>query len=149
MKSARTGTISGCIVWVIVFGIIGTCIIPVAALVGGLSSTSGPALKVVGPMICPENTSPKIHTYASTTFDEYGFERPATGYELQCIDINEKVVKTDPVVYSFIWIGIIAAIGVVLTGILAFAFAAPAGVLIAKLLNRNKNNNQVINIEPE
>jgi len=149
MKSAKTGTISGCIVWVIAFGVIGTCIIPVAALVGGLSSGSDPALSIVGPMVCPENTTPKIHTYATTTFDENGFETPATGYELQCLDINRKVVKTDPVAYSFIWIGIIAAIGLVLTGILAFAFAAPAGVFIARLLNRNKNNNQVINIEPE
>ena len=149
MKPARTGTISGCIVWMIAFGVIGTCIFPVAALVGGLSSGSDPALSIVGPMVCPENTTPKIHTYATTTFDENGFERPATGYELQCLDINGKVVKTDPVVYSFIWIGIIAVIGFILTGILAFAFAAPAGMLITRLINRNKNNNQFINIEPE
>ena len=149
MKSARTGAISGCIVWAIAFGIIGTCIIPVAALVGGLSSGSELALNIVGPMVCPENTTPKIHTYATTTFDENGFETPATGYELRCLDIKGEIVKTDPVVYSFIWIGIISAIGLVLTAILAFAFAAPAGVLIARLFNRNKNNNQVINIQPK
>jgi len=149
MKSARTGTISGCVVWFIVFCIISTCIIPVASMVGGFSSGSDLAVRTVGPMVCPENTTPKIHTYATTSRDDNGFETPATGYEIQCFDATGEVVKTDPVAYAFIWMGTIAAIGLILTGILAFVFAAPAGVLIARLLNRNKKDNQVINIEPK
>ena len=138
MKSARTGTISGCVVWFIVFCVISTCIIPVASMIGGFSSGSNLAVRTVGPMVCPENTTPKIHTYATTSIDDNGFETPATGYEIQCLDAGGEVVNTDPVAFAFIWIGIIAAIGLVLTGILAFAFAAPAGVFIARLLNRNK-----------
>jgi len=146
MKSATTGTISGCVVWFIVFCAISTCIIPVASMIGGFSSGSDLAVQTIGPMVCPENTTPKIHTYATTSRDDNGFETPATGYEIQCFDANGEVVKTDPVAFAFIWIGIIAAVGLILTGILAFLFAAPAGVFIARFLNRNKN--QVINIEP-
>jgi len=149
MKSATTGTVSGCIVWFIVFCIMGTCIIPVASMIGGFSSGSSFAVNMVGPMVCPDNTTPKIHTYATTSRDENGFETPATGYEIQCFDTSGEIVKTDPVAYAFIWIGIIAAIGIVLTGILAFVFAAPAGILIAKWTSRNKKQNPAENIEPK
>jgi len=118
-------------------------------MIGGFSSGSDLAVQTIGPMVCPENTTPKIHTYATTSRDDNGFETPATGYEIQCFDANGEVVKTDPVAFAFIWIGIIAAVGLILTGILAFLFAAPAGVFIARILNRNKNKNQVINIEPQ
>jgi len=149
MKSTRTGTISGCVIWVIVFCILSMCVVPVASMVGGISSGTDFAVRKVAPLVCPENTDPKIHTYATTSTDDNGFETPATGYEIQCIDTSGEIVKTDPVAFAFIWIGIIAAIGLISTGILAFVFAAPAGVLITRLIDRNKNRNQVINIEPE
>jgi Na+-transporting methylmalonyl-CoA/oxaloacetate decarboxylase beta subunit len=65
------------------------------------------------------------------------------------VDASGETVKEDPVAYAFIWIGILAGIGLILAGILAFAFAAPAGILIARLLNRNKSANDVVNIEPK
>ena len=88
-------------------------------------------------------------TYATTTTDEYGNSQPSTAYVLQCVDINGEVVKEDPVLYAFIWMGAITGIGLILAGVLAFVFAAPAGVLIARLFNRNTNKSQVINIEPK
>ena len=148
MKSATTGTISGCIVWFIVFCVIGTCVIPVASAIGSMSAHSNFVIGIVGPMVCPENTTPKIDSYSTTTLDDNGFETPATGYEIQCFDASGDIVKTDPVAFAFIWVGILAGIGLILTAILAFVFAAPAGVLIAKLFNRKNNNNQAINIEP-
>ena len=148
MKSARTGTISGCVVWIVVFCIMSMCVVPVASMVGGFSSGTDFAVNKVGPMTCPENTTPKIHTYATTSLDENGFEIPPTGYEIQCFNANGEVVKTDTFTFAFIWIGILAAIGLILAGILAFVFASPAGVFIARLFDRNKNKNQVINIEP-
>jgi hypothetical protein len=138
MKNATAGTASGCIIWVVVFCFMATCVIPIAATAGGISSGSDLAVRTVGPMVCPENTTPKIDTYATTSIDDNGFEHPATGYQIQCFDTNGEVVKTDPVAFAFIWIGIFAGIGLVLAGILAFVFAAPAGVLIAKFLDRNK-----------
>jgi hypothetical protein len=148
MKSAGTGTLSGCVIWFIVFFIIGSCIVPVAGMIGTFTSFTDIPVKMIGPMICPEGTTPQLHQYATTTTDDFGNSRPATGYSLQCLDANGDVVKEDLVLYAFIWIGILSGIGLVLAGILAFAFAAPAGVLIARFLNRNKKNGQVVNIEP-
>jgi len=56
-------------------------------------------------------------------------------------------VKEDPVGYSFLWIGIITVAGLVLSGGLAFVLAAPAGVLISKLLNRMKKPSITENIK--
>jgi len=148
VKSTSAGTISGCVIWFIVFCAISACIIPVASAIGGISSGSNLAVRTVGPMVCPENTTPKIHTYATTSIDDNGFEQPATGYEIQCFDASGEIVKTDPVAYAFIWIGILALIALVLTGLLAFVFAAPAGVLISRMTNRNKKTNMTENLEP-
>jgi Na+-transporting methylmalonyl-CoA/oxaloacetate decarboxylase beta subunit len=65
------------------------------------------------------------------------------------LDANGDVVKEDLVLYAFIWIGILSAIGLILAGVLAFVFDAPAGVLITRFLNRNRKDAQVVNIEPE
>ena len=48
------------------------------------------------------------------------------------------VVKNDPIVYGFLWIGIFAGIGLLLSAILAFVFAVPGGMLISRLLEKMK-----------
>ena len=58
-------------------------------------------------------------------------------------------MKEDPVLYAFLWIGIIAGIGLVIAVLLALALAAPAGIWIARVLDRNKKTNITSNIEPE
>ena len=138
MKQASTGTISGCLVWIIACGVISTCLLPIAIAVGSFTSFSDFAIEQTGRFICPENTTPATRTYATTTTDEYGNRQPSTAYVLQCVDGNGAVVKADPVGYAFLWIGIIAAIGLILSAVLAFLLAAPAGVLIARLMNRNR-----------
>lgn len=148
MKPKATGTLSGCIVWIIAFGILSTCILPIAMAVGGITSVSRFAMQTLAPMICPEGTTAKSYSYATTTTDEYGNTQPSTAYELHCVDANGVVVKEDPVLYAFVWIGIIALIGLVIAALLAFALAAPLGVLVAKLLNRRQKSNVETNIEP-
>ena len=148
MKPATTGTVSGCIIWLIVFGLLSTCLLPAGMMIGGFTSATNLAMKSLEPLICPDETTAKSHSYATTTNDEFGNPQPSTAYVMQCVDANGEVVKEDPVVYAFAWIGTISLIGLILAGILAFIFAAPAGALIAKLFKRNKNKNQVINIEP-
>ncbi len=138
MKSSTTGAVSGCIVWALVFGALLSCFIPVAMMVGGFSSVTDFAVKTVGPMVCPNDTTPHINTYETTTTDEFGNESPATGFEMQCLDANRKVVKTDPVMFSFIWIGILMLVGLVAAAGLAFLLAAPVGLMIAKLFQRGK-----------
>ena len=138
MKAGTTGTVSGCIVWVIVFGVLSACLFPVGMIIGGITSASNFAMQTLEPIICPTGTIAESYSYATTTTDEYGNSQPSTAYELHCVDANGTVVKEDPVLYAFLWMGIIAAIGLVISAVLAFALAAPAGVLIGRLLNRGK-----------
>jgi len=138
MKSS-TGVISGCIVWVLVFAIIGTCVFPVTMALGGVTSATNFAVGIVGPMVCPKETTPKIHTYATTATDSNGFETPATGYEMQCLDASGQVVKTDPIAFAFIWMGILATAGIVLAIILAFVLATPAGILIGRMFRKKES----------
>ncbi len=136
MKQAATGTMSGCLVWIIAFIVISTCLGPVAMAVGSFTSFTDVAIQQTGRFICPENSTPDVRSYATTTTDEFGNEQPSTAYVLQCKDASGEVVMEDPVGYAFLWIGIFVVVGLVLSGILAFVLAAPAGVLIARLLNR-------------
>jgi hypothetical protein len=106
-------------------------------------------MQSIGPLICPEGTAAQSYSYATTTTDEYGNSQPSTAYELHCVDSNGEVVKEDPVLYAFLWIGIIAVTGLGIAALLAFALAAPAGGLIAKVLDRNKKISNTSNIEPE
>jgi hypothetical protein len=143
MKSATTGTLSGCLVWVIAFFAISLCVLPIATMIGGLTSVTDFAVEQTGSIVCPDNTTPKVRSFAT-----YG-SGPSTTYVLQCVNAGGDVVKEDPVAYAFIWIGIMAGIGLILAGILAFVFAAPAGVLITRFINRNKKQNMAENIEPK
>jgi hypothetical protein len=148
MKSATTGAVSGCLVWIIACGVISMCILPLSMAIGGITSVSDFAIRQTGALVCPDNTTPDVRTYATTTTDENGNRQPSTAYVLQCVDAAGNVVKEDPVGYAFLWIGIIAVIGLVLSGVLAFVLAAPAGVLITKFINRMRKPNVVENIEP-
>lgn len=148
MNNKATGTLSGCVVWIIAFGILSVCILPVAMVIGSITSFSNFAMQTLEPIICPEGTTAESYSYATTTTDEYGNSQPSTAYELHCVDANGVVVKEDPVLYAFVWVGIIALIGLVIAGLLAFVLAAPIGVLITKLLNRRKKSNVETNIEP-
>ena len=136
MKQVTTGTVSGCLVWIIAFGVISACLLPVSMMIGGFTVVSDYAIQQMGAIVCPEGTTPDVRTYATTTTDENGNRQPSTAYVLQCKDANGEVVMEDPVGYGFLWIGLIAAIGLALSAVLAFVLAAPAGVLIAKLLKR-------------
>jgi hypothetical protein len=132
MKQATTGTISGCLVWIIAFGVIGMCILPLSMAVGGITSVSDFAVKQTGAIVCPDNTTPKIRSFAT-----YG-SGPSTTSVLQCVDADGAVVKEDSVGFAFLWIGIIAVIGLIISALLAFALAAPVGVLIGRFINRMK-----------
>jgi len=82
MKSPSAGTVSGCLIWFIVFAIATICLLPVAMAVGGFTSGTDFAGRIVGGIECPKGTTPKINSYATTSLDDNGIEQPATGYEL-------------------------------------------------------------------
>ena len=149
MNIIRTGTLSGCVVWLILFGVLSSCFLPAAMLIGGLTSVTDFAMQTIGPLICPEGTAARSYSYPTTTTDEFGNSHPSAAFELHCVDTDDEVVKKDPVLYAFLWIGIIAVVGLGTAALLAFAFAAPAGIYIARLLDRNKKAIGKARIEPE
>ena len=101
MKQVATGTLSGCFVWVIAFFMISMCILPIATAIGGFTSATDFAIQKTGAMVCPENTTPDVRTYATTSTDSNGNRQPSTAYVLQCKDASGEVVMEDPVVMLF------------------------------------------------
>ncbi len=136
MKSAKTTAISGCLIWFILISVMSACVMPVFFVAGVFSSFTEFAIQTTGGWLCPEGTTPKSHTYATTSADEYGVEHPATGYELHCVDASGEIVKKDPVVYAFLWIGIFSVAGLIISVVLSFVFAVPGGMLVARLLDK-------------
>lgn len=149
MKQATTSTLSGCVIWVLSIGIIASCLLPIFVVIGSVTSFSQIAIRTTGNLICPDETRAERYSYATTTTDEFGNTQPATGFSLRCVDQNGTIVKEDPVGYAFIWIGIFASIGLIASGILAFLFAAPLGILLGRLFNRSQKPTIPANIEPE
>jgi hypothetical protein len=148
MKSAQAGTISGCIVWIIAIGVITSCVLPIFVVIGSVTSFSRFAVTTTGNFICPDGTTPESYSFETTTTDEFGNIEPATGVSLRCVDQSGTVVKEDPVGYAFLWVGIFALIGLIVSVGLAFLFAAPIGVLVGRLFNRSQKSNIAANIEP-
>lgn len=140
MKSAKTGTVSGCILWILVFGILCMCLFPVTMVIGSITSTvTGDSVAhILGPGLCPAGSTAEIFTYETTTSDENGFETPSTAFEMRCIDDNGDIVKDLGPTYAFIWTGILGGIGLILSAVLAFLLAAPAGALIARVLKKRQ-----------
>ncbi len=139
MNNAKTTAISGCVIWFLLIFIISSCVMPVFFVVGSVSSFSGFAIKATGGWLCPDGTTPESYSYASTTTDEFGNSQPATATELHCVDASGTVVKNDPVLYAFIWIGIWVLVGLIISVILTFVFAVPGGMLVTKILNKLKS----------
>ena len=139
MKNAGTTAFSGCLIWMLLVAIISTCILPVAMAAGGFSSFSDTAIQTTGKWLCPKDTTPESYSYGTTSLDDNGFEQPATAYELHCVDESGTVVKNDPVMYAFIWIGLFALGGLIVAIILSFIFAVPGGMLVTGLLNKFKS----------
>ncbi len=149
MKPKAAGTLSGCIVWIIAFGMLVSTILPIAIVVGVFTSMSNFATQTLGPTICPEGTTPVSYSYPTTTTDEYGHSSPTTAYELHCLDTNGNVVKKDSGLFVLEWMGILILIGLVIAALFAFVLAAPVGVIIARTFKNKQKLDFSTNIEPE
>ena len=136
MKKLSAGTASGCLVWLLTFFVLSACITPIAFLIGGITSGADFTAKALGPIYCSEGSTPEIYSYETTMRDEYGTYHPATAYELHCVDANREVVNKSVVSYAFLWNGILALGGLILSAALAFLLAAPAGALIGRAFNK-------------
>lgn len=146
MNNAKTTAVSGCVIWFLLIFIIASCVMPVFFIVGSISSFSDFAIKTTGGWLCPEGTTPQSYSYSTTTTDEFGNSQPSTAYELHCVDASGTVVKEDPISYAFIWIGLWALAGLIVSGVLTFVFAVPGGMLVTKILNKLKTSKANANI---
>jgi hypothetical protein len=133
MKSAATGTISGCVVWILVFALLGACLVPIALMIGGFTSGSAFAARTVSPFICPRDTLGTVYSYSTTSYNDNGVAVPATAYELHCVDSTGTTVREDPILFAFLWEGIAAGAALIVMAVLAFALAAPAAVLANRI----------------
>ncbi|MCX8062401.1 MAG: hypothetical protein N3D16_07455 [Anaerolineales bacterium] len=105
------------LVWAVLFGVCSLPVMVIAPFFGVFTSYNELAAGWMAKVICPADTEGKLRTYATTTRDDYGNDVPATGYELICVNASGEVVKTDPVLYSFLWIGLVIALGVVVAAV--------------------------------
>lgn len=135
MNNAKTTAVSGCVIWFLLISVIASFVMPVFFFAGFLSSYSNTAVNITGGWLCPEGTTPRQNTYTSTTTDEFGNLEPATAYELQCVGADGTVVRTDPIIYSFLWIGMFSVLGLVASALLTLIFAVPGGMLVTRVLN--------------
>jgi hypothetical protein len=140
MRSVAAGTRSGCLVGVVVFGLLLTCLCPTALFIGSFSSTLQADLvaRLVGRYLCPQHSEPEVVTYQTTSPSEFGEEVPATAYEMQCVDESGAVVREPSPDYAFYWIALLAVGSLALSGLLALPLAVPAGALITRWVQRSR-----------
>lgn len=136
MKASAPGAISGCIVGILLFMVLGLCLLPLAFIVGTVTSTSSLAIQTTGQMLCPQGSTPTRYSYATVTRDDNGNTQPSTAYELHCVDATGQIVKQDPIVYGFLWIGMAAGAALIVMVVLTLLLAAPAGLLLGRLFRR-------------
>lgn len=139
MKATAVGTTSGCIVWILAFGMVSFCLCPMAVVIGTVSSSLG-ADTVAGllePYLCPDNSTAEVVTFQTTTTDEFGNTSPSTGYEMRCVDAAGTVVQEGSPAFAFYWVGLLALGSLVLSGGAAFLVAAPLGAFIARRSGRS------------
>lgn len=61
-----------------------------------------------------------------------------TGFLSGCVDAGGQVLRDSNPDYAFVWIGLMAAGSVILSGLLAIALAAPLAQWLAAFSGRNK-----------
>jgi hypothetical protein len=145
MKSANLGKASGCIIWILSFGLVSLCLGPLAIIVGAISSTAGAesVADIIGPYLCPEDSTAEIITFQTTTTDEFGTESPATGYEMQCVDAVGNIVRESSPDYAFYWVGLLSLGSLILSGGTAVLVAAPLSTFLRRRRSRSTSDNNV------
>ena len=144
MKSLATGTISGCVVWVILFVILAPILWVVAFLSSSFMTFTNVSYRMMQPILCPADSTLDVKTFDTTTTGSNYQAIRAVGHDMNCISSSGETVKKDVVVeYLLYWRGIGLVSGIVLAIVLTFVLAAPAGALIARFLKRFTKANSV------
>ncbi|MBP7999019.1 MAG: hypothetical protein KA314_06610 [Chloroflexi bacterium] len=140
--SAKVGTASGCLVWVVLVMVIGTCLLPVGLIVSVFTATSTAAAQTIGPLICPEGSVATIEQSNTAYRTDLGAEPVAATRELVCVDNHSTVITRPSPLTNWIWMGFIMVMMLFLAGFLAFVLAAPAGATVGILLQHVQKKRQ-------
>ena len=138
MKATAVGTTSGCVIWILAFALVSLCLCPASMVIGTLLGADAMA-SVMGPYLCPDNSTAEVVTFQTTSTDEFGNEEPATGYEMRCVNSDGTVVRDGSPDFAFYFIGILALISLIVAAGLAFLVAAPLGTLIGRWSGRSRS----------
>jgi hypothetical protein len=134
--STVAGSVSGCVLWLLVFSLFAACMVPVSLIFAVFTTDTPMMAGIVGPMFCTEGSKAQIRMEQTTMHDDNGFDRPAMGYTLICVDTNGKTVAEPAPWPTWTWNGLSFLAGLLVAALLALLFAAPLGVLVTRLLRR-------------
>ncbi|MBE2222266.1 MAG: hypothetical protein IAF02_12035 [Anaerolineae bacterium] len=137
MKLAKVG-LSGCVIWLILLCLLGSCLVPIGLAVGGVTAGANAdfVADTLGPIMCPPETKGQVYTYATTATDENGFEYATTAYETHCMNQAGELVTNLGSTAGFAWAGILAGGGLLLALLLATLLAMPVIALVSRYLKR-------------
>lgn len=137
MKSKPNQLLVSCLIWLVGFLVLSSCLVPAGMLAGGLTMFFSEDLitSTLGASMCPSNTIPEIISFETTRIDEDGFERPSTSFEMVCKTPDGNVVKNSGGAYALIWNGIFILVGIIISIILAILLT-----MIIQKIFRNKFN---------
>ena len=136
--SAVAGSVSGCVVWLLVFSLFAACMMPVSIVFAVFSTDTPLMTNIVGPMFCPAATKPQVRVEQTTMHGENGVDYAAMGSTIICVDSAGKTVSEPAPWPTWTWDILSVLAGLVIAGLLALAFAAPLGALVARLLRGRK-----------
>ena len=138
MKSLTAGTVSGCIVWVVLFVVTVPCLWVVMFMALDLTTYTDIAYQIMQPIVCPPNSKLTVKTYDSSTTDSNHHRVAAVGHDMNC-DANGDLVKKDVIVeYLLIWRGLGIVSGIVVALLLSFLLSIPIGALVTGFMHRTK-----------
>lgn len=133
----KIGLVSGCVVWVLLFLITSSCLIPIGLFSASVTSHTDFVIQTMGGFMCPSETTPAEYTYSTTIWDsDLGASVPATGYELICVDASGQTVVNLGPTYAFVWTAAMGLAGAFVAVVLSILLAGPIGMIFAKKFGR-------------
>jgi hypothetical protein len=116
------------LLWLLLFGVLFSCLCPSTMFVGVFASTlqADVVAGIVDDYLCPEGSTGEIITYLVIP------RRNTTDYEMQCVTAGGEIVRAPSPDYAFYWLGALAVGVSILAIILALLLMIPAGVWIGR-----------------
>jgi hypothetical protein len=127
-------TLSGVLVWLILFIVIGPCSLPIPALASILSYTTDNVAVTVAPLLCPPDASGDTHVYffLNDTYEFRGVYAAKTGHYLACNELDRGKSNVQLLV-ELVWSSVFFGGSVIFTGLLALVITNPAGSFVSRL----------------